>query len=189
MSRPVVLVIAIGALLVSPGVQAADLVIGGVPLHLGMPQDQVLAALSKEFDAKQVSVAEGKYILWFRPPNPLGRSAGSVSFKDGKLYRASKEWGETPTPVGGRTDTDGLFAVLAEIAGRGGRIGRVRAETLRAPGSPGITGSEVRLLTLELPPDRKILLQITEPLPGSGAVSFQKSATVEELLVELPVAK
>ena len=134
-------------------------------------------------------MAEGKYILWFRSPNPLGRSAGSVSFKDGKLYRASKQWGETPTPVGGRTDTDGLFAVLAEVAGSGGRVGRVKAETLRAEGRPGVTGSEVRSLTLELPPDRKILLRIWEPLPNSGAVSFQKSATVEELLVEFPAVK
>ena len=49
---------------------AGDLVIGHVSLHLGMPQTEVLTALSKEFDAKQVSVAEGKYVLWTRNLRP-----------------------------------------------------------------------------------------------------------------------
>jgi hypothetical protein len=154
-----------------------------------MPQDQVLAALSKDFEPKLVSSSEGRYVLWGHSPNALSRSGGSVWFKGGKLYRASKNWGETPTFQGQRNAVDGLFAALAEVAGNGGRIGRVKAETLRAPGSPGVTGSQVKLLTIELAPDRMVRLQITDPIPSPGGTGFQSSATVDELLVELPVAK
>ena len=188
MHRTAVLVVGLAVLLVSP-IQGVDLVIGRVALHLGMPQDQALAALSKDFEPKLVSTAEGRYVLWLHSPNPFGTSGGSVWFKDGKLYRASKNWGEKPTSLDGRNAVDGLFAALADIGGSGGRIGRVKAETLRAPGSPGITGSQVKLLTIELAPDRMVRLQITDPIPSPGGYAFQTSATVDEFLVELPVAK
>jgi hypothetical protein len=188
MHRTAVLVVGLAILLVSP-VDGVDLVIGQVALHLGMPQDEALAALSKDFEPKLVSQTEGRYVLWFRGPNPLGKSGGSVWFKDGKLYRASKDWGETPTSRDGVNAVDGLFAALADIAGSGGRIGRVKAETLRAPGSPGITGSQVKVLTIELAPDREVRLQITDPIPNPGGYVFQTSAEVDEILVALPAPK
>jgi hypothetical protein len=157
-------------------------------LRLGMSQHAALAALSKEFDPKQVSISEGHYILWTGPDTPLRQSAGSVWFKDGKLYRASKTWGETPTTRDGTNATDGLFAVLAGMAGRTGRLGNVKAETLRAPGSPGIRGTQVQLVSFEFPPDRVVRLTISTDIPGTGSV-LDKTEIVDEILVELPVRK
>ena len=180
---------------VSAGVsEASDLVIGQVHLRLGMSQGPTLAALSKDFQPKQVSVFEGKFLLWTRGgTSGVSHSAGSVSFKDGKLYRASKKWGGEV--VSDTDDIDGLFSVLAEIAGTGGRVGRVHAETLRTPGTPKLPGSVVKIITIELPPDRKVLLQIYEPsygasdLQGTKMVKFERSTSVDEFLVDLPLRK
>lgn len=174
----------LGCLVAVPAT-SEDLTIGHVRLALGMPQKQALDELSKEFDPKQVSVVEGKYLLWSRHLGYLS-SAGSVSFRDGKLYRASKTWGEDPRPMGARDVTDGLVGVLSEIAGKGWRVGRVRAEILRAPGRDGISGSVVKLVTLELPPDRRIYIQVNEPLTVANGVAFDRGITVEEVLVEPP---
>ncbi len=186
MTRTVILVIALAGALVG-SVDGAELTIGKTPLQLGMPQAQVLAALSTEFDPKQVSVAEGKYILWGRSTIASASSAGSVSFKDGKLYRASKAWGQTPTRLGAMNALDGLFAALSEIAGAAGRVGRVKTQTIRTPGLAGAAGTEVRLVTVEMPPDRVVLLQTTMPLPGQA--EFGASTTVDEYLVELPASQ
>jgi hypothetical protein len=113
-----------------------------------MPQEQALSALSREFDAKLVNVQEGRYILWTQDSiSRVPRSAGRVSFKAGKLYRASKSWSETS--FSHKATADGLFAVLAEIAGKEARTCRVKAETLRAPGTAEATGSVVKLLRIE----------------------------------------
>jgi hypothetical protein len=167
--------------------QAGELVIGHVDLHLGMPQKEALPALSREFDTRLVNVAEGTYLLWTRDPLGVPRSAGRVSFKGGKLYRASKSWSETS--LNHKATADGLFAVLAEIAGREGRICRVKAETLRAPGTAEVTGSVVKLLRIELPPDREVRLRITEPLVSPGGLPFEPTTSVDELLVDLPAPK
>ena len=72
---------------------AGDFVIGHVSVRLGMAQTEALAALGKEFDVKQVSVTEGKYLLWAKEAETKATySAGTVSFRNGKLYRASRTW-------------------------------------------------------------------------------------------------
>jgi hypothetical protein len=166
--------------------QAGELVVGHVRLHLGMPQEEALPVLSREFDARLVSESEGTYLL--RTRDPFSHApAGRVSFKAGKLYRASKTWSETS--VNHKATADGLFAVLAEIAGKEGRTCRVKAETLQAPGTREVTGSVVKLLTIELAPDRKVLLRIMEPLVSPGGLPFQPITNVDELLVDLPAPK
>ncbi len=186
--RPLALLTVISLCAGPHAAQGGELVIGHVHLHLGMPKEEVLPALSKEFDPKLVSESEGEYLLWTRDPvSHVPMSAGRVAFKAGRLYRAAKTWAEDPH--GGMATADGLFAVLAEAAGREGRECRVKAETLRAPGTPGITGTEVKLLTIELPPDRRVLLQIHRPLMSPGGFAFEPSATVEELLMELSARK
>ena len=174
------------AVLVSGTASAGDLVIGHVSLYLGMPQGEALAALSKEFDAKQVSVTEGKYLLWTREPETgLHYSAGTVSFKYGKLYRASKFWGGEG--VKGKDTNEGLFGALAEMVGKDGRACRIKAETLRPPA--GAKGVEVRLVTIELPPDRILRLQIFEPYVSADGKTFESGPSVDEFLVALPTTK
>ena len=186
-SRSRILIFALLGYAVVSAARGADLMIGGVALRLGMPQAQVLAALGKDFDPKQVSLTEGKYILWRR--GATASSAGSVSFKDGKLYRASKTWGKTPTLIGSTNATDGLYAVFADVVGSAGRAGRIKAQTHRAPGSAGISGTEVRLITFELPPDRMILVGTTLSLPGRGDEADYRITTVEEYLVDLAASQ
>jgi hypothetical protein len=165
-----------------------ELIIGHVRLHLGMRQEKALPALSREFDTRLVNLAEGTYLLWTRDkPEGVPRAAGKVSFKAGTLYRASKFWGDSF--FGHKATADGLFAVFAEIAGRESQICRVKAETLRAPGTAEATGSLVKLLTIEVPPNRMVRLQITEPLMSPGGVPFQPTTGVEEILTDLNAPK
>ena len=161
---------------------AGDLVIGHVSLHLGMPQSEALPALSKEFDAKQVSVTEGKYLLWTREPETgLRYSAGTVSFKDGKLYRASKSWGGEG--VKGKDTNEGLFSALAQIAGKAGRTCRIKAETL------GTKGAEVKLVTIELPPDRILRLRMPDQYVSADGKTFEGGPSVDEFLIDLATRK
>ena len=166
--------------------KAGDLVIGHVSLHLGMPQGAVLAALSKEFHPRQVSVEEGKYLLWTREPSTqLGYSAGTVSFREGKLYGASKFWGGSG--VKGKDTAEGLFGVLAEIAGKAGKTCRITAETLRSGAKTH--GIDVKLVTIELPPDREVRLHIWEPSQSPDGTWFEAGPSVDEFLVGLAKSK
>src|SRR6266498_119601 len=113
--RPLALLTVISLCAGPHAAQGGELVIGHVHLHLGMPKEEVLPALSKEFDPKLVSESEGEYLLWTRDPvSHVPMSAGRVAFKAGRLYRAAKTWAEDPH--GGMATADGLFAVLAEAA-------------------------------------------------------------------------
>ena len=112
---------------------AGDLVIGHVSLRLGMPKAGTLAALGKEFDVKQVSVTEGKYLLWTREPETkTAYSAGTVSFRNGKLYRASKTWA-TAGVKNMNEAAGGLFAALSGAGCHDGKACKVKTEALRTP--------------------------------------------------------
>ena len=161
---------------------AGDLVIGHMNLHLGMPQSETLAALGKEFDAKQVSVTEGTFLLWTREPETRAQySAGTVSFRDGKLYRASKAWGVAG--IKSKETTEGLFGVLSEIAGKEGRLCRIKAETLRVPAREH--GVDVKLITIEIPPDRSVMVKIFEPHVSPDGQDLVAGPEVDEYLVDL----
>jgi len=173
--------VAFGSFISSHGL-AAELVIGHVSLHLGMPQAEVLAALGKEFDPKQVSDTEGKFLLWTREPETRAMySAGTVSFRDGKLYRASKAWGTGG--IKGKDVAEGLFGVISALAGKEGRTCTIKAETLRVP--PGGNGVDVRLVTIDMPPDRRVLVRIYEPHPSPDRQWIEAGPDVDEYLVDL----
>ena len=173
-------------ILVSDMATARDLVIGHVSLRLGMPQAEVLAALGKEFDAKQVSVTEGEFLLWTREPETHAQySAGTVSFRDGKLYRASKAWGVAG--IKGKETTEGLFRVLSEIAGKERKSCSIKTETLRVPARD--RGVDVKLITIEIPPDRRVMVKIFEPHVSPDGQDFAAGPEVDEYLVDLSSPK
>jgi hypothetical protein len=161
---------------------AADLVIGPVPVRLGMPEAEALAVLGKAFDVKQVSVSEGKYLLWTREPETkTPYSAGSVSFRDGKLYRASKTW----ATAGVKNVNDaaaGLFAALSSLGCQKGRPCQVQAETRHTPANLP-NAEDVDLVTIDAPPDRKVFVKIWKPHAGGNAMPFSQWS-VEEFLME-----
>ena len=164
---------------------AGELIVGHVHLTLGMSKDVALAALQKEFEPKQVSVSEGKYLLWTKYRAGEGpRSAGSVSFANGKLYRATKNWSDEL--ASDETKMAALFSALSEVTGSAGRSGRVRARTLRAEPSGSASGSEVKLITIEIPPDRVVLVQMTRDLPAPNQRPFMPTTSVQEVLLALP---
>jgi hypothetical protein len=167
-------------------VWAGDLVIGHISLRLGMPQAEALAALGKEFDAKQVSVTEGKFLLWTRGPETHAQySAGTVSFRDGKLYRASKAWGVAG--IKGRETIEGLFGVLSEIAGKERKSCSIKTETLRVPARD--RGVDVKLITIEIPPDRRVMVKTFEPHVSPDGQDFAAGPEVDEYLVDLSSPK
>ena len=169
--------------LITSAAAASDLTIGHVRLTLGMPKDAVLAALSQEFVPKQVSVTEDKYVLWTKAYH----SAGSVSFANGKLRLASKTWSDDDAPE--ESKMADLFAVLAEVTGGQGQSGNIKARTLRAESRQGISGSEIKLIEIELPPDRRIIVQMTKDLPAPGQPRFSASTSVNEVLTDLTRSK
>jgi len=168
--------------------QSGELVIGHVHLTLGMAKETVLVELNKEFEPKQVSAKEGKYLLWTKvAANELPRSAGSVSFEQGRLYRASKNWSDEL--ASDETKMPSLFESLSQVAGSGGRSGRVRARTLRAEPIGNISGSEIRLITIDFPPDRQIEVQMNTELPAPGEKPFYPSTSVREVLTDVTHSK
>lgn len=176
----------LGALLVSGSVCAGDLVIGHVSVRLGMSQTEALSALAKEFDVKQVSVTEGKYLLWTREAETkTAYSAGTVSFRNGKLYRASKTW--ATAGVKNKNDAaGGLFAALSAAGCQSGKTCKVKAETLRTPaGSPN--GEDVDLVTIQAPPDRSVFVTVWRPQAGCDPV-LNCEWKVEEYLMEGPAS-
>jgi hypothetical protein len=133
-----------------------------------------------------VSVLEGKFLLWTREPETgTHYSAGTVSFRDGKLYRASKAWGAGG--IKGKDTAEGLFSVLAEIAGKSGKTCKIKVETLKAP--PGDRGVDVKLVTIEIPPDQQVLVKIYTPHPSSDGKWFEAGSDVDEYLVEVSSSK
>ena len=169
---------------VASQVHGSDLVVGNVRLQLGMPKDAALSALAKEFEPKEVSVREGKYLLWTKSRvGEISRSAGSVSFANGKLYRATKNWSDEV--ASDETKMSSLFAVLAQLAGTSGRPSRVKAQTLRAGPVGNISGTEVRLITIELPPDREVVVQMNKDLTALGESPIFPSTSIQEVLTDL----
>jgi len=145
---------------------AGDFVIGHVSVRLGMAQTEALAALGKEFDVKQVSVTEGKYLLWAKEAETKATySAGTVSFRNGKLYRASRTWA-TAGVKNMNEAPGGLFAALSAAGCRTGKTCRVKAETLQTPAG-GANGEDIDLVTIEAPPDRSVFVTIWRPHAGS----------------------
>ena len=84
----------------------------------------------------------------------------------------------------GKDVANGLFGVLAEIAGKDGRTCRIKAETLRSP--VRTKGIDVKLVTIELPPDRMVMLKIFEPYLNPDGKTFEAGPSVDEYLVTLP---
>lgn len=161
---------------------AGDLVLGHVTVRLGMAQTEALAALGKEFDVKQVSVAEGKYLLWTREPETkTSYSAGAVSFRNGKLYRASRTWATAGIKNLNESAT-GLFGALFDAGCQGGRSCTVKAETLKTPASAP-NGEDIDLVTINAPPDRKVFVKIWKPHAGCDAM-LHCEWEVEESLME-----
>lgn len=87
--------------------------IGSVALTVGMEEAPVLAALRREF---HVEHARGTGEDWVILRN--GEALAVVSFRGGKLDRASKTWYSTASPVAS-TMTDRLFSLARELAGDG----------------------------------------------------------------------
>ena len=173
-------------LLFCAGASAADLVIGDVAVRLGMPQADVLSALGKEFDVKQVSVAEGKYLLWTKEPETkLPYSAGEVSFRNGKLYRASKTW--AAAGVKNMNDAaQGLFAALSAAGCLKSSPCKVKTESLRTPANLP-NGQDVDLVTIDAPPDRRVFVTIGKAHAGAAAMPFPEWE-VEEYLMVVPAS-
>jgi len=172
--------------LFTTGVFATDLVIGHVPVRLGMPQAEALAALGKEFEVKQVSVAEGKYMLWTRESETrTPYSAGEVSFRNGKLYRASKTW--AIDGIKNMNDAaKGLFAALSGVGCQKATPCKVWTESHRTPASLP-NGQDIDLVTIDAPPDRKVFVKIWTVHAGAAAMPLSEWE-VAEYLVEVPAS-
>jgi hypothetical protein len=161
---------------------AGDLILGHVPVRLGMPQTEALAALGKEFDVKQVSVAEGQYLLWTREPETKMRySAGAVSFRNGKLYRASRTWA-TAGVKNKNEAAEGLFAALSGAGCQREKACNIRVESLRVPANVP-NGEDIDLVTIQAPPNRSVSVKIWKPHAGCDPM-LHCQWEVEESLVE-----
>jgi hypothetical protein len=90
------------ALLVLPGMtqQAEQIVIGGVPLQIGMAKDTVLSKIAERgfslTSGNNLSSSAASPTLFVREKNDRGDYdvVGAVTFKDSRLFWASRTWGD-----------------------------------------------------------------------------------------------
>jgi hypothetical protein len=78
-----------------PAPPPITIVVGGMMLHLGMGQAETLQLFGTIYDVKAVATAPGSFLIWSK-----GQPAdyiGSVTFADGRLAYASRQWANTNT--------------------------------------------------------------------------------------------
>lgn len=92
--------------------------LGGIPLELGMSQQDVLRRLAVVYDVKHQDNLAGTWTVTRKGERPY-QLIGNVSFREDKLVVVSKQWG---SPLDDQT-AKGLATALAQavesITGRG----------------------------------------------------------------------
>jgi hypothetical protein len=80
----------------APSLNAGEIMIGTVPVRLGMKKDNVLGTLRKQYkvedSGKKVKVGGAE--IWFvRPADDIRQAVGSVQFRQDRVVDATREWG------------------------------------------------------------------------------------------------
>lgn len=146
---------------------ATELVIGAVRLSLGMEKEAVLKALGQYYTVKsQPNLGELHSI--FRENKPPFISIGSVSFYEGKLSWASRQWADSKT-VTSSDYASTLFAAIESATLQSGSTATVRTTITRNP------QMEIKQIEFVFS-DRKISTLISDDR------TYGKSAGIQEII-------
>ena len=104
-----------------------SLSVGGMSVKLGMPQSEVLTQMQKYYQVSELS--DGTWAIQDRRTN---KTRGLITFKDGKVYSASRVWGHFSGQAL-RDFTQILFSAVANLNEEGQNLAFVQTTTDRSP--------------------------------------------------------
>lgn len=116
------------------GERNPEIIIDGVSVSLGMPEQTVLSKLGSEHRVEKVS-GDVRADMWLvmSKQGPPSVSYGSVSFEDGKLSQASVDWANSAD----RGALGFARAVLGALSSAAGQFGTTCTVTVRRAQTPG----------------------------------------------------
>jgi hypothetical protein len=117
--------------------QEGSLFLAGVSLRLGMPQAQVMGTIGDKYG---ITKAEG-YDLWAVFEKANQELIGTLTFKEGKLIGASRDWGNFQGDQAIRLGK-ALFSVLSNANEDGKTVAIVTTQTIRIP---KLSGQVIRI--------------------------------------------
>ena len=97
-----------------PAPEPVTIVLGNVMLHLGMGEADLLQRLRASYDVTPATGAPGSFLI--RPTGQPGEVLGSVTFSDGRLAAASRQWTTAKTITANDYATS-LIDVLRSMSG------------------------------------------------------------------------
>jgi hypothetical protein len=151
---------------------ATDLAMGVVRLSLGMEKEAVLKALGQHYTVKsQPNLGEMHSI--FKENKPPFTSIGYVSFREGKLTWASRQWADSKT-VTASDYASTLFAAVESATLKSGSTATVRTTITRNP--------EMEIKQIEFVfSDRKISTLISDDRTHGKSVGIQEIISANKL--------
>ena len=141
-------------LLAAANSQANELTLGPVTLSLGLERGPLLGSLQAYFTVSP-NCSDTAACLVFEGPQSSGTYVGSVTFKDGRLVGASRQWGEFKDRVNPVLVTKALLAALESAGAASGSRASVSSSLTRVPGADIATlhfnfpGRRVSVLTTD----------------------------------------
>jgi len=132
--KKVLLAVTFALFLISPAVaQEPSLTIGGFEMHIGSPQTAVMVFMRKNYDVQQFTSPDS-FLIFEHRQNPNGdwKSVGQVSFRNGKLIAAEKDWYRSYVGPGYKI-VDALHAVLAQLERDGYTEATIHTDVVREP--------------------------------------------------------
>jgi hypothetical protein len=124
--------ISIVAAQVSPA-DAGELMIGTVPVRLGVKKDVVLGTLGKQYKLEGGGqVADGVQLWVVRAIDTPKQLLGNVQFKQDRLVNASREWGELQAESPLVSFFEKVYGAFDSASSRT-RIGTLNCNILREP--------------------------------------------------------
>ena len=150
---------------------ATDLAIGAVRVSLGMEKEAVLKALGQYYDVKSHPNLGDLHSI-FKENKPPFTGIGNVSFHEGKLTWASRQWADSKT-VTASDYASTLFAAIESATLQSGSAATVRTTITRNP--------EMEIKQIEFVfSDRKISTLISDDRTHGKSVSIQETISANK---------
>jgi hypothetical protein len=125
-----------GLLAVGPVTLPDDKIILGTELRLGMTQQNVISLLEQQFTVLAVSSTPNhnreSWLLFKKGEKSRDYLEGAVTFQNGKLVSASREWATNQASDGERV-AQAVYGILANFAAEGRTSCNISAHSTNVP--------------------------------------------------------
>lgn len=150
--------------------QANELTLGPVTLSIGLERGPVLNSLQAHFTVSP-NCSDTASCLVFKGSQSSGTHVGSVTFKDGRLVAASRQWGDFKDSVNPVLVTKALLAALESAQAASGSSAQIASSVTKVP------GAELTSLQFTFP-GRKVSVLTT-----NGNSKFWQQVSISEFIV------